>query len=67
MAGKNLNQKIKELDEKVEWFNSEEFKLDEAVKNYKEALELAHEIKKDLENLKNEIEVLEVDFSKDLS
>ena len=65
MAEKNLNQKIKELDKKVEWFNSDEFKLDEAVKNYKEALELTHEIEKDLKNLKNEIEVLDIDFSKD--
>ena len=67
MAEKNLNQKIKELNEKVEWFNSDEFKLDEAVENYKDALELAHEIEEDLKNLKNEIEVLDVNFSKDLS
>lgn len=67
MVEKNLNQKIKELDEKVEWFNSEDFKLDEAVENYKEALKLAREIEEDLKNLKNEIEVLDVDFSKDLS
>ena len=67
MAEKNLNQKIKELNEKVEWFNSDEFKLDEAVEKYKDALELAHEIEEDLKNLKNEIEVLDVNFSKDLS
>lgn len=67
MAEKNLNQKIKELDQRVEWFNSDEFKLDEAVEKYKEALELTREIEKDLKDLKNEIEVLDVDFSKDLS
>ena len=66
MAKMNLNQKIKELDEKVEWFNSEEFKLEEAVEKYEEALKLAEEIEKDLKNLKNEVEVLNVDFSKDL-
>lgn len=63
----SLNQKIKELDKKVEWFNSEDFKLEKAMSNYKEALELASEIEKDLKNLKNEIEVLDVDFSKDIS
>ncbi|MBQ3440903.1 exodeoxyribonuclease VII small subunit [Candidatus Saccharibacteria bacterium] len=62
----NLSQKIKRLDEKVEWFNSDEFELDKAVENYKEALALASEIEEDLKNLKNEVEVLEVDFSKDL-
>lgn len=65
-VGKNLNQKIKELDEKVEWFSSDEFELDKAVGEYKKALELAKEIEEDLKNLKNEVEVLDVDFSKDV-
>ena len=34
---KNLNEKIAELDKKVEWFYSDDFKLEEAVGNYKEA------------------------------
>lgn len=64
MSEKNLNQKIKELDDKVEWFYSDDFKLEEAAGNYKEALMLADEIEKDLKSLKNEIEVLNEDFSK---
>ena len=52
------------LDEEVEWFYSDDFKLEEAVEKYKGALDLANAIKKDLENLKNEIEVLSEDFSK---
>ena len=63
---KTLNQKIKALDEKVEWFNSSDFKLEKAVAKYQEALELSQEIEADLKNLKNEIEVLNVDFSKDV-
>lgn len=66
MAEKTLNQKIKELDMKVEWFESPDFKLEKAMDNYKEALKLAEEIEKDLKNLKNEVEVLTVDFSKDV-
>ena len=62
----SLNQKIKKLDEKVEWFNSDEFELERAVSNYKEALKLATEIEEDLKSLKNEVEVLNRDFSKDL-
>lgn len=60
----NLNQKIKNLDDKVEWFYSDDFKLEDAAENYKEAIKLANEIKKDLDDLKNEIEVLKEDFSK---
>ncbi len=64
MAEKNLNDKIKELDSKVEWFYSDGFKLEEAVDKYKDAAKLAKEIDKDLDELKNEIEVLAEDFSK---
>ena len=60
----SLNQKIEKLDGQVEWFYSDDFKLEEAVDKYKEAVGLAKEIEKDLENLKNEIEVLSEDFSK---
>lgn len=60
----NLNQKIANLDQKVDWFYSEDFTLEKAVDNYKDALKLAKEIEKDLTNLKNEIEVLSQDFSK---
>jgi len=61
---KTLNQKLAELEESTEWFYSEEFNLDEAVKKYKEALKLAKDLEKDLESLKNEVEVLNQDFSK---
>lgn len=69
MAGKNeekksLNEKIAELDARVEWFYSDDFKLEEAVGRYKEAAELAKEIEKELDSLKNEIEVLSEDFSR---
>ncbi|MBR3236625.1 exodeoxyribonuclease VII small subunit [Candidatus Saccharibacteria bacterium] len=60
----NLNQRIEELDKQVEWFYSDDFKLEEAVGRYKEATKLAKEIEKDLSELKNEIEVLSEDFSK---
>ena len=59
-----INEKIAELDKKVEWFYSDEFDLGSAVENYKEAVKLAQEIEKDLTELKNEIEVIDQDFSK---
>ena len=61
---KSLNEKIAELDQKVEWFYSDEFKLEDAIAKYKEAAELAKDIEVDLKKLKNEIEVLAEDFTK---
>lgn len=61
---KSLNQKIAELDGQVEWFYSDEFELEKAMDKYKDAVKLAKEIERDLDSLKNEIEVLENDFSK---
>ena len=60
----NLNQKIETLENQVEWFYSDEFKLDEAADRYKKSIKLAKEIEQDLSELKNEIEVLAEDFSK---
>ena len=37
----SLNQKIEKLDAEVEWFYSDEFKLEDAVAKYKEAVKLA--------------------------
>lgn len=60
----SLNQKIEKIERDVEWFYSDEFKLEEATGKYKEAIELANEVEKDLDGLKNEIEVLSKDFTK---
>lgn len=59
-----LNEKIEKLDAKVEWFYSDEFNLEGAVEKYKDTVKLAREVEKDLVNLKNEIDVLNEDFSK---
>lgn len=65
MAEKSITDKINQLNQQTEWFYSDDFSLDEASKKYKEATELATEIEQDLNNLKNEIEVIERDFSKE--
>ncbi len=61
---KSLNQKFEELEKAKEWFYSDEFNLDEAVKKYKLAIDLAKELQEDLSNLQNEIEILDADFTK---
>lgn len=59
---KTISEKIKELDEATNWFYSDEFKLDEATEKYKAAIKLAKEIEKDLDELKNKIEIIDQDF-----
>ncbi len=63
-ATKTLNQKMADLDQKIEWFHTDEFELDKATGKYKEAIALAEEIRDDLAKIKNEVEILAEDFSK---
>ncbi len=60
----SITDKITKLNNQVQWFYSDEFNLDEAEKKYKESVELAKEIEKDLDDLKNKIEIIDKDFSK---
>ena len=59
----NISEKIASLKEGVDWFYSDDFKLDDASENYRELTDLAKEIETDLNDLKNEIKVIEEDFS----
>lgn len=59
-----INEKIEKLQGEMAWFDSEEFALDKASDKYKELTKLASEIEKDLDDLKNEINVIAEDFSK---
>jgi exonuclease VII small subunit len=65
MTKKKLNEKILELNEQVEWFYGDNFKLEEASEKYRAATKLAKEIETDLNDLKNEIKVIEADFSRE--
>lgn len=60
----SINAKITKLNTEVQWFYSDDFNLDEAEKNYQQAITLAQEIEKDLSELKNKIEILNKDFTK---
>lgn len=64
MATKKISTKIDELKAGVEWFYSDEFELDKAALKYKDLTVLAKDIEKDLAELKNEIKVIDEDFSK---
>lgn len=58
-----INQKLERLNKEIEWFYGDDFDLGKAAKNYKKSIELVKEIEKDLNGLKNEIEILSEDFS----
>ena len=64
MATKKISTKIDELKAGVEWFYSDEFELGKAASKYKDLTVLAKDIEKDLAELKNEIKVIDEDFSK---
>ncbi len=61
---KLLSQKMAKLDDQINWFYSDDFSLDESAKKYQETIASAEDIRSDLDQLKNEIEVLSEDFSK---
>lgn len=57
-----LNKKMAELDAIVAWFDGEDFKLEEAMENFKKAEKLAEEIRTELAEFKNEIIILKQKF-----
>jgi exodeoxyribonuclease VII small subunit len=59
---KTIQEKIAELDELVAWFDSDEFTLETALDKFKSAEELAGDIEKDLNSLKNDIQVVKQKF-----
>ena len=59
---KTIAEKMEELGNLVSWFESDEFELEQAIDNYKQAEKLADEIEHDLSELKNEVTVLKMRF-----
>jgi len=62
---KTISDKIKELEQATDWFYSDDFELDKAAEKYEQATTLAKEIEKDLAELKNKIEVIDKDFTRE--
>lgn len=59
---KSISKKIDELEEKMSWFQSGEFNLDEAAERYAEVERLADEIEKVLLGMQNQVEVIKKKF-----
>jgi exonuclease VII small subunit len=60
---KTIEQMMAELNERIAWFQSEEFNLDEARQRFVEARQLAKEITVALDDMQHDITVLSEDFS----
>jgi exodeoxyribonuclease VII small subunit len=55
---KTISENIKDFEELVAWFDSNEFSIEESIENYKKVEILAKEIEEQLKSLKNEISVI---------
>ena len=62
---KTIQEKTIELDKLVEWFDGDDFKLEEALDKFKEAEKIADDIENDLLSLKNEIQIVKQKFDSD--
>ena len=61
-SDKTIQEKMNELNDMVQWFQGDDFVLEEAVGKFKAADALASSIDEDLTALKNEITVLSQRF-----
>ena len=64
MSVKNstIKEKTENLNKMVEWFDSDDFVLEEAIDKFNEAQKLALEIEQELNNLKNEVNIVKEKF-----
>lgn len=60
---KTIEQMMAELNERIAWFQGDDFNLDEAKQRFIEARQLAKDIMAALDGMQHEITVLSEDFS----
>ncbi|QHU93653.1 hypothetical protein GWK78_01215 [Candidatus Saccharibacteria bacterium oral taxon 488] len=60
---KTIEQMMTELNERIAWFQGDDFNLDEAKQRFIEARQLAKDITAALDNMQHDITVLGEDFS----
>jgi exonuclease VII small subunit len=53
-----IEDKIKQLEEQVAWFDSEDFKIELAIEKYNQAKVLAQDITNDIDEMKNEVNII---------
>ena len=60
---KTIEQMMAELNERIAWFQGDDFNLDEAKQRFIEARQLAQDITAALDDMQHDITVLGEDFS----
>lgn len=60
---KTIDEMMTLLEEKLQWFHGEDFRLEEAKQRFVEARDLAAEIETRLNDMQHEIEILSKDFA----
>ena len=60
---KTIEQMMTELNERIAWFQGDDFNLDEAKQRFVEARQLAKDITAALDDMQHDITVLSEDFS----
>ncbi|MCL2444628.1 hypothetical protein FWD07_00720 [Candidatus Saccharibacteria bacterium] len=58
-----INTQLAGLQLVIDWFHSDSFNIDEAAGKYQEAITLAIQIEHDLTELKNQINLIDQDFT----
>lgn len=58
-----IAEKLEKLETLLAWFESEEITVEEALKKYEEALQLSKELEEQLQNAKNQVEVIKKKFA----
>lgn len=58
-----IEQMMAELNERIAWFQGDDFNLDEAKQKFIEARELSKKITATLEDMRHDIEILSEDFN----
>ena len=58
-----IEQMMAELNERIAWFQGDDFNLEEAKQRFIEARELSKKITATLEDMRHDIEVLSEDFN----
>ena len=58
-----IEQMMAELNERIAWFQGDDFNLDEAKQRFTEARELSKKITATLEDMRHDIEVLSEDLN----
>lgn len=58
-----IAENIEKLEALLEWFESEEITVESSIQKYEEALKLSQELQSQLDEAKNQVEVIKKKFS----